>query len=106
MVQDGVFFDQEFDELLLLFLLPNAIGGPPAGIRIRQVTNKWFRAWVVEPLPSNGEHSQQTVHYLAITTGIHMFPDGTKVTEKTEVISNIKAGSGVCGQQSWHLINY
>ncbi len=45
------------------------------------------------------------IHYLAIETGVHELPDGTKLEAGRKSTKKQKHGSGVTGNEGWATIN-
>jgi len=74
-----VTFQQPFATTPLVFALPTNQGSDPATIRIRSVTTIGFEILQVEPSNNDGLHVAMATAYLAVESGDHLLPDGTRV---------------------------
>jgi RHS repeat-associated protein len=78
----------------------------PAAIRIRNVTTTGFEAAQVEPANADGLQGAMTLHYLAVESGTHELPDGTRILAATVSTQSQQHGSGVSGAESWHTESF
>lgn len=103
---DQVVFDQAFATEPLVFVLPTSRGDQPATVRIRNVSRTGFELAQVEPPGEDGGHVAMTVHFLAITPGVHQLPDGTRISAGSVDSRAVQQGGPVPGVGSWTNVNF
>ncbi|MCP4664761.1 MAG: hypothetical protein GY849_00205 [Deltaproteobacteria bacterium] len=64
-------FQQPFDTIPLVFITATSDGVQPCAVRITDVTTTDFLACQVEPTGMDGLHAAMTIHYLAVSEGVH-----------------------------------
>ena len=99
-------YQNGFNQTPLVFVFPGAAGGQPASVRIRNITTAGFEIDVVEPMNNDGLHRAQTVHYVALTPGIHYLPSGEKISAQSILTSASVFGQGVSGVKRWQSISF
>jgi MSHA biogenesis protein MshQ len=90
----------------LIFSLTTSDGGDPCALRIRTVTNSSFEILQLEPSNQDGPHMQMTVHYLAIESGEHFLPDGTRIVAGKISTTAQQAYKNVGVNTSWESISF
>jgi MSHA biogenesis protein MshQ len=75
----SVAFIQPFPTVPVVAALPTNQGGDAATIRIRNVTTTGFEILQVEPNANDGQHVQMDTAYIAVETGSHTLPDGSRL---------------------------
>jgi len=90
----------------LIFSLPTSDGGDPCALRIRNVTNDSFEVLQVESSGEDGPHMKMTVHYLAIDSGEHFLPDGTRIIAGKISTTAQQAYKNVNISTSWESISF
>ncbi|MFV1982857.1 MAG: DUF6701 domain-containing protein [Thiohalomonadales bacterium] len=99
-------FRQSYGSAPLVFLLVDNTDNRPVTARIRNITNASFEVIQVVAPGSSTTYLPLNVHYIAIESGRHIFPDGTILEAGTKSISAIQHGSGVAGAESWSVLNF
>ncbi|MFV2060807.1 MAG: DUF6701 domain-containing protein [Gammaproteobacteria bacterium] len=99
-------FRQSYGNAPLVFLLVDNADNRPVIARIRNITNAAFDVVQVVAPGSNAGYSPLNVHYIAIESGRHAFPDGTILEAGTKSVTAIQHGSGVSGAESWATLNF
>ncbi len=102
----SVSFRQSFATKPVVIVLPNKSGSNPASVRIRKVTKNGFEVVQVEPAPQNGTHNAMPIHYLAIETGMHTLPDGTKLDVGRKATKKQQHGSGLTDNEAWATVTF
>ena len=98
-------FPVPFDEVPVVFILPESRGPHPAAVRIKNVTAGGFDAVMAEPQGEDGPHADQEVNYLAITPGIHrightIFEVGVVSTDQVQ-----QASQGSSVKEEWETVS-
>lgn len=75
----SITFQQTYDVVPLVFVLPSDQGGDPSAVRVRSITTTGFQAAQVEPAGNDGPHVPMEVHYIAIEPGSHTLPNGNLI---------------------------
>lgn len=104
-----VTLQQTYDTVPLIFVLPDEgsgySGDSPAALRIQNIGTGSFEIVQVEPQSSEageveGEHAAMTVHYIAIESGDHTLPDGTRIFASIHDTTT-KQGKNVSDPRDW-----
>lgn len=95
-------FRQTYSSAPIVIVLATNETSDPAAVRIRNVTATGFEAVQVEPANADGTQGAMTLHYLAIDSGDHELPDGTRISAAKVNLQNQQHGNGVTGTESWH----
>jgi hypothetical protein len=90
----------------LIFSIATGDGGDPCTVRIQNVTNSSFDILQVEPPNQDGPHMQMTIHYLAIDSGVHFLPDGTKIVAGKISTTAQQGYKNVDVTKSWESISF
>lgn len=97
-------FRQNYTSPPLVFILADSDGGDSASIRISSVTSIGFTAYMVEPEGNDGAHlRQEKISYIAIESGTHTLPDGTKIAAGS--VSTQRFQSKALGGTSWQSVS-
>lgn len=100
-----VTFQQVYDIPPAVFVLADDNNPEPTHIRIRNVTTTGFQAVPAEaPSAFDAADQNTTMHYLAVTYGDHMFPDGTRVQVDSIDMRNFQ--TKLNGSSSWLGLNF
>jgi len=103
----NISFQQRYDDIPLVFVLPSNENPDPAALRVRNITATGFDIAQVEP-PNNfgGSNSQPpaTIHYLVVEPGIHQLPGGINVDAGS--ITTQAFQNKLIGSSSWETISY
>lgn len=75
----SVSFQQAFDTVPHVYVLPTNEGGDPSTLRIRNVTSTGFEVIATEPSANDGPHVAMNTAYLAIEPGVHTLPGGARI---------------------------
>ena len=100
-----VTFANAFSATPLIFALPTTEGIPPASVRFKNISTTGFQVAQFEPQGETGSHPSMTVDYLAITPGIHVFPNGTTRLEAGTISSGAFQGKNTSGA-SYSTLNF
>ena len=103
-------FQQSYDTVPLVFALTNEgsgySGDRPVALRIKNITTDGFDIVQVEPQGEDGPHPEMTpIHYLAIDSGEHSLPDGTKIIAGSVDTSKYQ-GKNESGTKSWESVSF
>lgn len=101
-----VTFRQAYTTVPIVVVLATDEDSEPAAIRIRNITTTGFDAVQVEPANNDGEHGAMTMHYLAIETGVHELPDGTRIEAGLLATDKQQHGNGVSGSEGWESLTF
>ncbi len=99
-------FQQAFDTIPVVVVLPTDQGGDPSELRIQNVTTTGFDIAPVEPPGNDGPHVAMDFHYIAMEPGIGYLPDGTKVVAGIHNTNTIQASNVVAGIKSWDTVGF
>ncbi|MGI9307130.1 MAG: RHS repeat-associated core domain-containing protein, partial [Gammaproteobacteria bacterium] len=94
-------FRGRFAQAPIVIVLATNQGRHPSAVRIRNVTATGFEAVPVEPPGNDGRHVAMTVHYLAVTPGVHTLPDATTLEARRIETRAVQHGRGVAGDTAW-----
>lgn len=100
----SVTFQNAFDVIPVVVVLPTSEGSEPASLRVRNVTTTGFEVSQVEPTNSDGTSGGMTIHYVAIEPGTHKFPDGTQIAAGIHTTSTWQ--SKLIGPTGWDTVNF
>jgi uncharacterized repeat protein (TIGR01451 family) len=100
-----VTFANAFATTPLIFALPSTEGTPPASVRFKNISTTGFQVAQFEPQGETGSHPSMTIDYLAITPGIHVFPNGTTRLEAGTINSSAFQGKNTTGA-SYSTLNF
>ena len=81
-------FLEPFETTPLVFVLPTSDGDDPASLRIRNVTTGGFEVAQHEGSSTDGPHTTMQTAYLAVVPGVHVMPDGTRLTAITHTTAS------------------
>jgi len=96
-------FRQTYDSVPLVFTLMDDKGSDPASFRVTNVSTTGFDIYTVEPDGEDGPHAKMTqIPYIAIESGAHTLPDGTKIVAGT--INTQKYQSRLISGTSWETV--
>jgi len=104
---NSISFQQSYDDIPLVFVLPSTENPDPAAIRVRNITTSGFQIAQVEPPPNFGGSNGQpatTVHYLAIEPGIHQLPGGINIDAGS--VNTQSFQNKLLGGNGWQTISY
>jgi len=102
-----VHLKQRYSTPPLIFTLPTTEGGQPSALRLKNITNDSFEVLQVEPSGNDGPHIPMTIHYIAIDSGEHYLPDGTKIVAgKISTIEQQASGSTGITPTGWESISF
>jgi len=101
-----VSFKQSYETPPLVFSLISSNGGDPAALRIKNVTKDGFEILQVEPSGEDGPHTTMDIQYLAIDSGEHVLPDGTRIVADTLSTKAQQAYKNVDVNTSWESISF
>jgi len=100
-----VTFANAFSATPLIFSLPTTEGTPPASVRFKNISSTGFEVAQFQPQGENGAHPSMTIDYLAITPGVHVFPNGTTMLEAGTINSSAFQGKNTAGT-SYSTLNF
>ena len=104
-----VTFRQSYASPPNIFVLTSLEAPLPTAVRIRNVTTTDFEMAQVSP-PGNGSPpAALTVHYVAVTPGAHMFPDGSLIESGNVDTQRLQYGSNnrrIKGTKSYESIAF
>ncbi len=99
----SILFRQTYNTIPLVFALMDDRGGNPASFRVTNVSTTGFDIYTVEPDGEDGPHAKMTqIPYIAIESGAHTLPDGTKIVAGT--INTQKYQSRLISGTSWEAV--
>ena len=90
----------------LIFSIATSDGGDPCALRIRNVTTSSFEILQVEPPNQDGPHKKMTIHYIAIDSGEHYLPDGTRIVASKISTTAQQGYKNVDVEKSWENISF
>jgi len=74
-----VTFQETFDSVPVVLVMPTDSNSDPATVRIRNVTTDGFEVGVVEPPGADGQTAAMDIDYFAAEIGTYTFPGGVRV---------------------------
>lgn len=101
-------FDDAFQTVPVVVILPNKRGGHPCTIRIKDVSKTGFRAVIVEPPGHDGPHAKQTVTYMAVTPGTHKLGGHAMNARLIDTSAAVSSQNRKCGKvsNSWEDVEF
>ncbi|MEP4050773.1 MAG: H-type lectin domain-containing protein [Litorimonas sp.] len=99
----NVTFQNTFDVVPVVVVLPTDQGSDSASLRIRNVTTSGFEVVPVEATGNDGPHTNMTIHYVAIEPGNHTLPDGVKIAAGTHPTTTVQSKFIPSG---WDLVSF
>ncbi len=100
-----VTFANAFSTTPLIFSLPTTEGTPPASVRFKNISSTGFQVAQFQPQGETGAHPSMTIDYLAITPGVHDFPNGSTRLEAGTINSSAFQGRNTPGA-SYSTLNF
>ena len=100
-----VTFANAFSSTPLIFSLPTTEGTPPASVRFKNISSTGFQVAQFQPQGETGSHPSMTIDYLAITPGVHDFPNGSTRLEAGTINSSAFQGRNTPGA-SYSTLNF
>lgn len=100
----NVTFQNAFDVIPIVVVLPSNEGTDPAMLRIRNVSLTGFDVTTAEPRDRDGTHPGMTIHYMAIEPGVHSFPNGTQIAANRHTTSSWQ--SKLVGPTGWDTVSF
>ncbi|MEM7304115.1 MAG: H-type lectin domain-containing protein [Pseudomonadota bacterium] len=101
-----VTFDQTFDTVPIVIVLPTDQGGNASTLRIRNITTSGFDVAPLEPPSFDGLHLEMDFDYIAIEPGIHEMPSGEIIVAGRHTTSSVQRNSKVGGPQAWDTVSF